>query len=325
MNITSQPLVSIVTPVYNGEKYLAECIESVLDQTYGNWEYVIVNNCSTDRTLQIARKYEEQDKRIRIHQNADFLDLIPNWNHSLRQISHDSKYCKVVHSDDCLFPECVQRMVHLAEMNPTVGIVGCYVLKGTSVKCCGLPYASTVVSGREICRSRLLGGPYLFGSPTSLLIRSDLIRSSKAFYNETYFHADIEACFNVLQSADFGFVHQVLTYTRLHDETQTSTFAERYASNIIENFRMTLEYGPIYLSEEQYQNILHDKLDKYYRFLAVSRLKSRKQEFWDYHEKALEKMGCRLSNARLIITFLSHVFDKSVGRILRLLKKPNGT
>ena len=48
MNRSSQPLVSVVTPVYNGAEYLSECIESVLAQTYQNWDYTIVNNCSTD-------------------------------------------------------------------------------------------------------------------------------------------------------------------------------------------------------------------------------------------------------------------------------------
>jgi len=57
MNFHEPPLVSIVTPVYNGEPYLAECIESVLAQTYPNWEYIIQNNCSTDRTLEIASEY----------------------------------------------------------------------------------------------------------------------------------------------------------------------------------------------------------------------------------------------------------------------------
>ena len=66
MDPMKQPLVSVVTPVYNEEKNLAECIESVLAQTYPNWEYVIVNNCSTDRSLQIAESYAAQDKRIRV-------------------------------------------------------------------------------------------------------------------------------------------------------------------------------------------------------------------------------------------------------------------
>ena len=59
------PLVSVLTPVYNCEKYLRTCIESVLAQTYTNWEYVIVNNCSTDGTLAIAQEYAAADSRIR--------------------------------------------------------------------------------------------------------------------------------------------------------------------------------------------------------------------------------------------------------------------
>src|SRR5260370_37263796 len=102
-----QPLVSVITPVYNGEEFLAECIESVLAQTYQNWDYTIVNNRSTDRTLQIAKSYAAKDSRIRVHNNRDFLTIIQNHNHAIRQISPDSKYCKVVLADHCLFPACL--------------------------------------------------------------------------------------------------------------------------------------------------------------------------------------------------------------------------
>ena len=66
MVLKSQPLISVVTPVYNTEKYLAECIASVLGQTYQNWEYVIVNNCSTDKSLEIAQRYVQEIPRIRV-------------------------------------------------------------------------------------------------------------------------------------------------------------------------------------------------------------------------------------------------------------------
>ena len=67
MSTRNEPLVSVVTPVYNGADFLEECIESVLKQTYGNFEYLIVNNCSKDRTLDIALSYAQKDSRIRVH------------------------------------------------------------------------------------------------------------------------------------------------------------------------------------------------------------------------------------------------------------------
>ena len=195
MAVKSQPLVSVVTPLYNAEEYLADCIKSILAQTYDHWEYVIVNNCSTDRSLEIAQYYTHQDTRIRLHDNDEFLNQMQNWNHALRQISAESKYCKVVHADDWLFPECIARMVELAEANPSVGIVGAYRLDEKWVNLDGLPYPSMVVPGREICRLTLLGDLYVFGSPTSLLIRSDFIRNREAFYDEHIVQADKKVCY----------------------------------------------------------------------------------------------------------------------------------
>ena len=219
----SQPLVSVITPVYNSEKYLIDCIESVLSQTYDNWEYVIVNNCSTDNSPEIAKSYAEKDRRIRILHNTKFLEMIKNWNHAVNQISPQSKYCKIVHADDWLFPDCIERMVNIAELQPSIGLVGSYVLKGDCVSGSGLPYPSSIVPGDKICRLTLLRKLYVFGSPTSLLLRSKLIKRQNDFYNENFFHADKEVCFKILQNSDFGFVHQVLSFTRLHENSQTET------------------------------------------------------------------------------------------------------
>src|SRR5215813_7302249 len=140
-----QPLVSVITPVYNGELYLRECIESVLAQTYRNWDYTIVNNCSTDRTLEIAREFAARDSRLRIHNNETFVRVIPNHNIAFRQISPASKYCKPVAADDMLLPECLERMVCLAEKHPNVAMVGAYGLHSRAdlgVYCKGVPYST---------------------------------------------------------------------------------------------------------------------------------------------------------------------------------------
>ena len=306
MAFNSHPLVSVVTPVYNGDKYLAECIESVLRQTYHNWEYNIVNNCSTDRTLQIARDYAKKDSRIRVYENEKLLPMVDNFNHSLAKMSDNSKYCKIIHADDLLFPNCIEDMIALNEEHPSVGIVGAYVLEGVRIKCHGLPHKVSVLPGREIARLSLLdqspvkGGLYVFGSPTSLLIRTDIIRNREKFYSDKYREVlDQEVCYHLLQDVDFGFVHQVLTYSRVHSESATSLhniLMRRY----LEELMLLNEYGPIFLTAEEHRGRTAHRLNDYYKFLAKNLGEGKGKDFWNFHKNGLEKMGYEFSWRRII-------------------------
>ncbi len=316
-DVQTNPLVSVVTPVYNGEAYLAECIESVLAQTYTHWEYIIVNNCSTDRTLALAQQYAQRDRRIRIHDNATFLERLPNSNHALRQMSADSQYCKIVHADDWLFPECLQRMIGVAESQASVGIVGAYRLLGTRVDLDGLPHTCSIVPGQTLGRSALhhigrIGGLWLFGSPTSLLLRSDLIRSRNPFYNESNFHADAEVCLDLLQTCNFGFVHQVLTYTRYHPEAATA-FADAFQTYIPGELQILLTYGPRYLEPEDFAGCVANKLEQYYVFLARSVFRGKPKRFWDFHRGELKRLGHPFQWQRLLgrvaLEMADHIFN----------------
>lgn len=290
MNVESQPLVSVVTPVYNGENYLSECIESVLAQTYDNWEYLIVNNCSTDNTLKIAHYYGQKEERIRIHNNQQFLPALENHNHALRLISLNSKYCKILHADDLLFPDCLKQMVMLAERHPSIGLVSSYAIQGTCIREEKMPYPKDYIPGKEACRLSFLTGSYLFGTtPTSVLIRSDIIKKYQNFYNN-YLHADTESCFEVLQNSDFGFVHQILTYTRVHKD-QRSSYADRFNTYIPAYLHLLKKYGPFCLSNEEYLSLLNKKIKSYYRFLGKSLLEKKEKEFWNYHKKSLNEIG----------------------------------
>lgn len=300
--MTSEPFVSIVTPVYNGEKYLKECIESVLSQTYANWEYIIVNNCSTDGTLRIAEQYATHDDRIRVLSNEKLLEIIANHNRAFRAISPTSKYCKVVSADDWILPDCLTRMVVLAEANPTIGIVGSYQLSGGGdkwyVRTDGLPYQSSVVSGRDICRAHLLTELSVFGNPTSNLYRSDLVRASDAFYPNAAAEADISACFKHLRFADFGFVHQVLSYERLH-EVRITTVSKDLNAYLSSKLGDLLEYGPFYLTQAEIERRLKERMDEYYAFLAVSAVHLRDRRFWTYHRNRLKELGYPLNAGKL--------------------------
>jgi glycosyltransferase involved in cell wall biosynthesis len=330
MNPDSQPLVSVLTPVYNGEKFLAECIESVLAQTYENWEYIIVNNCSTDNTLSIASAYAERDTRFRVVNNRRFLSALANHNHAFRQLSPDSKYCKMVHADDWIFSQCIEQMVEIAEQHPSVGLVGSYMLMGEKVVCDRLPYRSTMMPGPLVCRRDLLSGPgtsVFGGSPTALLIRSDLIRRKDHFYNEDRIYTDREICYELLQHSDFGFVHQVLTYARTHEEQQ-SAFSRRVNSFIACRLFMLTRFGRVYLQEEDYERLLAIKLKQYYGFLSRSILAGRKdKEFWDYHRRELAQAGFPLNRWELLLGMIREIgkiasdskrMGKALGRRLGL-------
>lgn len=288
------PLVSIVTPFYNTEEYLAECIESVLAQTYTNWIYLLVDNCSTDGSSEIARKYEHKDPRINICRNEKFLTQVQNYNHALCQISAKSKYCKIVQADDWIFPNCIEEMVATAEKYPAVGIVSAYYLAGNTILNVGLPYPSHCVPGRELCRRQLLEGSFYFGSPNSILLRSDLVRSRNPFYEENRLHEDTEACYDILRKWDFSFVHQVLSFTRT-DNDSILTSQRRFDPWYLDQLITLKRFGPDFLESYEFEQTLKKVKKIYFSFLGSNLLRNREEAFWKYHRNGLATVDVDLS------------------------------
>jgi glycosyltransferase involved in cell wall biosynthesis len=308
------PLVSIVTPVYNGEKYLAECIESVLAQTYRHWDYTIVNNCSTDGSLEIAESYARKDSRIRVLTNTSFVGAVENYNNCFSQISPHSTYCKVVSADDWLLPDCLDEMVRLGEAHPTVAIIGCYQQSAENVRWKGLPVETDAISGKEVCRASLLHNLDVFGSSTSVMHRSDLVRQNTPFYPHTLPHADTSSCFKYLQSHDFGFVHKILCVERVHSH-QWSSGASRMGTGNIAGLELLLTYGPLYLNTREFEARKGEVLSNYYRWLGGSVLKLHGAEFWKYHTAMLRELGYPIQWTR--------VARATVEEIAEELRKPS--
>jgi len=298
---SNHPLVSVVTPFYNTERYLAQCIESILAQTYPHFEYILVDNCSTDRSRTIAEDYVRKDGRIRVVHNDVHLGQVQNYNRALREIG-TSKYCKIVQADDWIFPECLERMVRLAEANPSVGIVSSYQLQGIDVKGCGLPVDRIIFSGRTICRLQLMKGYFFFGSPTSILIRSDIVRNRDPFYSENSLHEDTEACYEILARYNFGFVHQILTFIRTENESISSRVKD-YNPNALDKYIIVKKYGSVFLTESEYKQCLRETTQRYYTFLATRLLERTSKSFWRYHGDGLAQIGEKI-NKKLLLTCL---------------------
>lgn len=314
------PLVSVVTPFYNTADYLAECIESVLHQTYLNWEYILVNNRSTDGSEGIVQHYADRfPGKIRLFHTDSFLSQVKNYNYALSLISRDSKYCKVVQADDWIFPECLKSMVELAEAHPKVAIVAAYELEGDHPSLGGLPYPSPEVPGRDVCRLYYVKGIPLFGTPTSVLMRSEIVQErNPSFYDER--HAPFEdffVCLDVLLDWNFGFVHQVLTYSRRDNESILSGIRP-YSFELFCRLAKIISHGKYYLTAEEYPHYLKHAEREYFRFLGESSLQGREPGFWKFHRERLASINYSL-NFSLIAKWATIVLLDWVGNPKRTL------
>jgi glycosyltransferase involved in cell wall biosynthesis len=312
----THPFVSVVTPFYNTARYLRECIESVLAQTYTNFEYVLVDNASTDGSGDIARDYAAQDSRLRVLKTSSLLSQSANYNFAVRAMASDSTYCKIVQADDWLYPQCLDRMIGVAERNPAVGIVGAYRIDGHDVRGDGLPPGTETFPGPDICRALFLHGKHYLGTPTSVLYQARFVRASDPFFDEASLAPDTDAGFRILRDADFGFVYEVLSYLRREPESISGRI-QSFNPYLLTTLILLKKYGPDLLSETEYRTIWADLAGRYWRYLGRHALLRRSAAFWSFHERGLALLGQRWSTGRRV----RHVPEA----ILQLLLHPTNT
>ena len=116
----TSPLVSILMTAYNRDQYIAEGIESVLESTYTNWELIIVDDCSSDNTLEIAKKYETIDSRIHVYKNEKNRGDYPNRNKAASYAK--GKYLKYLDADDTIYKYTLSIMVDCMENYPEAAL-----------------------------------------------------------------------------------------------------------------------------------------------------------------------------------------------------------
>jgi hypothetical protein len=184
-------------------------------------------------------------------------------------------------------------MVANASVSPTIGVVSAYRLWGDKVDLVGPPESKTFASGHEILRQSLLGGPYVTGSPTALLLRSRFVRErGDPFYRPGYLHEDTEAAYWMLSRHDFGYVPEVLTFARRQAGARYA-WADRLNTAIPENIRFLFLYGPDVFTPDEYRRRLRQLLRRYVNFHVrqfpkPSRLKDR--DFFRIHRAEVDRI-----------------------------------
>jgi glycosyltransferase involved in cell wall biosynthesis len=116
------PRISVVMSVYNGEKYLRQAIESILQQTYTDFEFIIIDDGSTDSSREIIQSYD--DKRIRLVINEQNIGLTKSLNKGIRLAK--GEFIARMDADDISLPQRFEKQVAYLDSHPEVGVLGTY-------------------------------------------------------------------------------------------------------------------------------------------------------------------------------------------------------
>ncbi|MBI2809923.1 MAG: glycosyltransferase family 2 protein [Candidatus Melainabacteria bacterium] len=234
-------LVSICMPTYNGERYIADAIQSALNQTYADFELLISDDCSTDLTADIVREFMRRDDRIHYWRNDSRLGLFPNYNECMSQCK--GELIKPFAQDDLLSPKTLEIMV------------SSYVANKVSLVCCGknilndspssfsevvetvLPQG--LVKGRTVIEECLKSYRNLVGEPVAVLF--DAKKVGKGFSESYYSLGDLEFWFRILKKGDLYHVPDELVTFRQHPESTTFKKLEDMTW-VLDFFRLGKEY-----------------------------------------------------------------------------------
>ncbi|MDO8639216.1 MAG: glycosyltransferase [Candidatus Daviesbacteria bacterium] len=118
----NKPLVSVVMPVFNADRYIHKAIESILNQTLKNFEFIIINDASVDKTLQIIYEFKKKDKRIRLINNKKNLQMAQSLNLGVNEAK--SGLIARMDQDDISLPDRLKIQYDFMQSNPSVAIVG---------------------------------------------------------------------------------------------------------------------------------------------------------------------------------------------------------
>ncbi len=229
-------MVSICIPTYNGGRWIAECISSALNQTYESLEILIVDDDSTDNTVEIVRSME--DRRVRLVLNSTHRGLVGNWNECVRLAR--GEFIKFLFQDDAFYPQCVEKMMQVFAAHPHLGIVFARrdfvveadapaelareIVRHYSDQHLKFEDVQAVNNGRALFAQHVAKGLYqsCIAEPPSTLIRKDVFHRLGLFNTKMRQACDIEMWLRIMFYYDIGFVDEKLLMFRIHGKSATA-------------------------------------------------------------------------------------------------------
>ncbi|RTE67155.1 glycosyltransferase [Amphritea opalescens] len=228
MNMVSYPLVSVIIPVYNGATYIAEAVESILNQTYDNFEIIIVDDASSDNSLRIVNNYESN--KIKIITNDYNVGVAASRNRGIKAAK--GKYVAFMDSDDVSAINRLLIQVCFLESHPEFGLVSSHFVT----------FEDELETGKRSMKklpvdSYYIAAALLFQSVIccpSAMMRVDILKEHNLFFNESFkVCEDWDLWYRMSQVTKISNVDEVLLYYRKHGGSLTKKREEMYRYKIM--------------------------------------------------------------------------------------------
>ncbi len=305
-----KPEISVIMSVYNGETYLEEAIESVRNQTFKNWELIVINDCSTDSTAKILADFSHKDERIKVHTNEVNLRLPTSLNKAISLSS--GKYIARMDADDICLPDRFEKQYKFMEENSDVALSSCRFM---TVK--NGVYMSGGAGGR--CDFEALRAMLLVSNPIlhpGVIAKSEVM---KRFNYDTTLTCteDLELWTRmVMEKQKMEILPECLLIYRLHDKQITSTTLEKQHTEVLKiqekyygafNQRMDEKMQQFYISGIYFTETADtDKFLEYAKWLKSASAKGFKKNTINYAllEILAEYKRCGVSKSDVIKAML---------------------
>ncbi len=230
----TKPLISICVPVYNGEKYLKECLDSCISQTFKDYEIVICNDGSTDKSVSIIGEFLKKNKNIHFTRNEKNLGLVGNWNKCIELAK--GEWIKFLFQDDLMNPDCLEKFVQQIDSSINLIVskrnfildkitsekeaeyyqIGVRTLENTGL------YQSNNFSAETISKlsTRSISMNFI-GEPSLTLFRKDIIEKIGLFDQDLKQICDLEFLLRIASNYGLKYIPEQLCSFRIHSSSTT--------------------------------------------------------------------------------------------------------
>ncbi len=228
MKVFGGPLVTVTIPMYNNAKFIRQTIESVLSQTYTNFELLVYDDYSTDGSYEIVRSIS--DPRLKLFRNPQNLGPEGNWNNAVSNVQ--GTYVKLICGDDILYPQCLERQVDILERHASEGVAlvcGQRTIIDAESKAL-IKQINLVDEGRhqaeDVIRKLIRMGTNILGEPVCGLYPASLLEKTRGYSAMVPYTIDLDFWMQLLKLGDLYMIADPLCAFRISEESWSSRIGD---------------------------------------------------------------------------------------------------